>query len=106
MGATRTAPKIPRNPLCPPVPGSILLSMGLVGGHGVRPVWWLLALVAAGVVAAALQWVPAGWPLVARLGAGVAAAVAAGAVGSYVSEWLGARRSERVGRDALAAASV
>ncbi|WP_412516232.1 tetratricopeptide repeat protein [Actinomadura madurae] len=68
--------------------------------------WWLVLLAAAGAAAASAQWVPADWPLGWRVVLAVGAAVAAGAAGSYVSEWLNARRARAAAVEGMAAAAV
>ncbi|WP_433465941.1 hypothetical protein [Spirillospora sp. CA-128828] len=72
------------------------------GGRG-RLVWFVLLLVAAGVVAAAVPMLPESWPLAVRALLGVLGAIAAGAAGSYVSEVITARRKIAEDRQAAVA---
>ncbi|MEV0419360.1 tetratricopeptide repeat protein [Streptosporangium canum] len=67
--------------------------------HRRRPFGFLLLLVLAGAVAAAVPLTPSTWPLAVRLMLAVVGAIAAGAAGSYVSEWLTARRAVKAAED-------
>ncbi|MEV7009354.1 tetratricopeptide repeat protein [Streptosporangium sp. NPDC051022] len=63
----------------------------------------MLLLVMAGVVAAVAPLTPSTWPPAVRVVLAVAGAIAAGAAGSYVSEWLTARRALKAAEDAAVA---
>ncbi|TDB86039.1 hypothetical protein E1264_19305, partial [Actinomadura sp. KC216] len=65
------------------------------GGSRRRALWFVLLLVAAGVVAAVVPLLPSSWPLMVRALLGTLGAIAAGAAGSYVSEVIAARRKIR-----------
>ncbi|MFG1862361.1 hypothetical protein [Microbispora bryophytorum] len=71
--------------------------------HRRRPFGFLLLLIAAGVVAAAVPLTPATWPLAVRLVLPVFGVIAGGAAGSYVSEWLTARRAVKAAEAAAVA---
>ena len=83
---------------------SVCLDPGIMGsGHRRRRVGFLLLLVMAGVVAAVVPLTPSTWPQAVRMALAVVGAIAAGAAGSYVSEWLAARRAMKVAEDAAEA---
>ena len=72
-------------------------------GRDVSPLWLLMLALASGVASAAQQWLPDEWTVRVRISLAIGAAVAAGAAGSFLSEYLAARRSRTAAVEGLAA---